>query len=62
MKTKNTLLLLTLAALLGLSGCTSDQMGASNNPNPRRTYNTETGNYQAPTPMPPPNSNSNGNR
>jgi hypothetical protein len=37
-------------------GCTSQQMGASDNPNPRRTYNAETGDYQGPTPMPPNNS------
>jgi hypothetical protein len=61
MKTKNTLLPLTFAALLALAGCTSDQMGASDNPHPRRTYNTETGQYEGPTPMPPPNGSSSGN-
>ena len=44
-----------LPLLLIIAGCTSEQMGASNNPHPRRTYNAETGNFEGPTPMPPPN-------
>ena len=47
------LLLLIVPILLCAAGCTSDEMGASNNPHPRRTYNSETGNYEGPTPMPP---------
>jgi hypothetical protein len=47
--------LLLLVVLAGMAGCTSEDMGASNNPHPRRTYNVETGNYEGPTPMPPPN-------
>ncbi|HEY3898551.1 MAG TPA: hypothetical protein VGM54_08065 [Chthoniobacter sp.] len=55
-------LFLLLPALLGLAGCTSEDMGASNNPHPRRTYNVETGNYEGPTPMPPPNDSVSVNR
>jgi len=49
---KNIPLLLVLPVLLCLAGCTSDEMGASNNPNPRRTYNAESGNFQGPVPLP----------
>ena len=49
--------LLLLPFLLSIAGCSSEDMGASSNPHPRRTYNVETGNYEGPTPMPPPNDN-----
>jgi len=49
------LLLLILPVLFCAAGCTSEEMGASNNPNPRRTYNSETGDFEGPTPMPPAN-------
>jgi hypothetical protein len=55
-------LLLLPLFVLGIAGCTSEDMGASNNPHPRRTYNVETGNYEGPTPMPPPNSSVSANR
>jgi hypothetical protein len=42
-----------------VAGCTSDQLGSSDNPHPRRTYNAESGNYQGPTPMPNPGANQN---
>jgi hypothetical protein len=51
---KAVLLFLLIPLLLVVAGCTSDQMGASDNPHPRRTFNAETGNYEGPTPMPPP--------
>ncbi len=50
------LLLLVLPISLGVAGCTSQEMGASDNPHPRRTYNSQTGDYEGPTPMPPANS------
>ena len=59
---KTTFLVLLAALLLSTAGCTSAQMGASNNPHPRRTYNAETGDYQGPTPMPPAGGNTGGNR
>jgi len=54
---KAALLFLILPVLMTIAGCTSDQMGASDNPHPRRTFNAQTGNYEGPTPMPPPNRN-----
>jgi hypothetical protein len=52
---KAALLFLLFSLLIMISGCTSDQMGASDNPHPRRHFNAETGNFEGPTPMPPPN-------
>ena len=51
---KTPLYLLLIALLASIAGCTSQP---STNPNPRRTFNSETGNFEGPTPMPPPNSN-----
>lgn len=47
-----TILFLTLLATLAFAGCSSEP---SNNQNPRRTFNAETGNYEGPTPMTRPN-------
>jgi len=59
MNMKVTFFVLLLPLLLGTAGCTSQQLGASDNPNPRRTYNAETGDYQGPTPMPANNAGGN---
>jgi hypothetical protein len=48
-----TILLLSILVLVAVAGCSSEP---STNPNPRRTYNVEKGQYEGPVPMPPANS------
>ena len=54
---KISLYLLAVAVLAGIAGCTSEP---STNPNPRRTFDANSGSFEGPTPMPPPNSNGTG--
>jgi len=48
-----TILLLSIPVLVAVAGCSSEP---STNPNPRRTYNVQTGRFEGPVPMPPANS------
>jgi hypothetical protein len=49
-----TILFLSIPILVAVAGCSSEP---STNPNPRRTYNPQTGNFEGPVPMPAANSN-----
>ena len=53
MKTLLPVLVLTAVIMASLAGCSSEP---STNPNPRRTFNAETGNFEGPSPLPGNNS------
>jgi hypothetical protein len=44
-----TILALILLATFGFAGCASEP---STNPNPRRTFNAQSGNFEGPSPLP----------
>jgi hypothetical protein len=46
---KTIFLFLVLAVLIGAAGCSSEP---SNNPNPRRMFNGDSGGFEGPSPMP----------
>ncbi|MEP6668507.1 MAG: hypothetical protein ABJF10_05105 [Chthoniobacter sp.] len=50
------IVILVLLVLLVLTGCSSEP---STNPNPRRSFNAESGNFEGPSPLPKTNGNAN---
>jgi len=49
MKALLPILVLIVTIVAGIAGCSSEP---STNPNPRRTFNAQSGNFEGPSPLP----------